>query len=348
MANQAYFNSGLDDALDGAMLSPPDDDPRYGENHAFWIHDEVTGIQIIGHLNTTEELGDFSQRIGKLSITFPNGRLLQLRSTGPGTEAAGPSNGNKHFRCIVPFRKWTACFAGIMADASVPCAYLSTTPLDMPRIVVRFDVETEMVAPAWIQGALVAGGLGPVTPFIGGERYEQVFRASGTLVVDGESIPISGFGNRTHRYGVRDLATTVATPRMLGHVWAVAAFPSGEAFGLQIYPTEDGGILWGEAHFMREGKLINAEILEVPWLNSYHQHSEDMIIRLRSESGELFEVTGRSIGSVITLMIPAAQRGEQVPISQSAVRYTYKGEQVVNMMERSLRRTCIETGKGRP
>jgi hypothetical protein len=342
------WNSGLDASKDGALLSPPDGNPRYGENHAFWIHDEATGIQINGHLNTAEDLGDFGQRLGKLSVTFPNGRLLQLRTTGAGTEANGPSNGNMHFRCVEPFRKWTCRFAGGMADASVPCSYISTTPLEMPRVAVRFDVETEMVAPAWIQGGLVEGGLGAVTAFIGGERYEQLFRAKGTLVVEGQSIPISGFGNRTHRYGVRDLAATAAAPRMLGHVWAAAAFPSGAGFGLQIYPTADGGILWGEGLFVRDGKLIRAEILEVPWLKSYHQQDEDMLIRLRADDGEVFEVTGKSISSVITLMVPAPQRGEQLPLSQSAVRYSYKGEQAINMMERSLRRSSIETGVGRP
>lgn len=47
-------------------------------------------------------------------------------------------------------------------------------------------------------------------------------------------------------------------------------------------------------------------------------------------------------------MVPAPAARDQIPVFQSYVRYALRGESAANMLERSLRRSCIETGVGRP
>lgn len=87
-----------------------------------------------------------------------------------------------------------------------------------------------MAVPPWIQGALrpdagerlkssMEGGL------MGGPRYEQLFRAKGTLRVGDDAHTFNGTGLRIRRQGVRNLEG------FWGHCWQSALFPSGRAFG---------------------------------------------------------------------------------------------------------------------
>lgn len=344
----ADLTAGINPAKERIHLSPPADEPTFGENHAFWIHDEAQGIQIIGHLNTAEDIGDYGQRLAKLSVSFPDGRLYQLREYGYGCSENTTGSAGLRFRCLEPFRRWSCHFAGAMDDATVVYNYRTGNSLDIPRVPVHFEVDTSMVAPAWLQGSMVEGGLGVVTAYIGGERYEQLFRASGKLVVGGREYHINGFGNRTHRYGTRDLSASTKVPPMMGHVWGAAVFPDGSAFGLQVFPNRDSSILWGEAYILSGGLQLPARIVKAPWLQHYRPFGEHIEIILETHAGELFEITGETISSVLSLMIPSAVPGEQVPLMQSHVRYRMRGQEADNMLERSLRRSCIETGAGRP
>lgn len=346
--NPADLAAGIDPSRDGINLQQPADEPTFGENHAFWIHDEEQGIQIIGHLNTAEDIGDYGQRLAKLSVSFPDGRLYQLREYGAGCSEDVTGSGNLRFRCIEPFRQWSCHFAGAMDDVTVVHNYRTGNVIDIPRVPIRFDVDTTMVAPAWLQGSMIEGGLGVATAYIGGERYEQLFRASGKLVIGGEEYTVDGFGNRTHRYGTRDLAASAKVPPMLGHVWGAAVFPDGSGFGLQVFPNRDGSIFWGEAYVLRDGVQMPARIIKAPWLSHYRTFGERIEIVLETHDSDVFEITGETISSVLSLMIPSPMRGEQVPLLQSHVRYRMRGQTADNMLERSLRRSSMETGVGRP
>ena len=342
------FASGLTAAYEDVALEPPTGQLGFGENHAFWIHDEATGVHINGHLMTCEDVGAYDQRITKLSIMFPNGRVLLLRETGGVSDRQTAAGANLKYRCIEPFQRWTCSFKGVMQDVTVARYYMSSAAVDYHRVPVSFEIDTEMGAPAWIQGAFTEGGLGPVAAFIGGERYEQLFRAAGRLTVGGETISMSGFGNRTHRLGRRDLTATATAPRMLGHIWTAALFPSGSGFGLQAYPTAAGGILWSEGYVVRDGSLVGAEVLRAPWLRSYWTRGEQIAISLRTKDGEIFEVSGETLGTVIGARLSGAIPGEQLSLFQGYARFAMRGETAINMIERSLRHCAIETGVGRP
>lgn len=82
---------------------------------------------------------------------------------------------------------------------------------DGPLVDVAFEVEAAMAVPPWVQGALhtdagqqlkssIEGNL------MGGPRYEQLFRAAGSVTVDGSERRFSGTGLRIRRQGVRKLA----------------------------------------------------------------------------------------------------------------------------------------------
>jgi len=342
------LSSGLTPDHERVALEQPEGQPTFGENQAFWVHDEASGIHINGHLNTCEDVGAFAQRIAKLSIIFPDGRTYLVRETGARSGAWTVASSNLSFECVEPFARWRCTFDGVLQDITVTRRYLSGQAVDYFRTPVSFELDARMAAPAWLNGAFTEGGLGPVKSFMGGERYEQLCRVSGRLSVGGRAYDFSGAGNRTHRVGRRDLSATPDAPRMLGHVWAAGLFPSGAGFGFQTYPKADGSILWSEGYVVRDGALIGAEVLRAPWLRNHWTRGEPLEIVLRTRDGEVFEISGETVGTFVGEMLPGLSASDQVPLFQSYARYTMRGETALNMIERSLRRSCIETGAGRP
>ena len=70
---------------------------------------------------------------------------------------------------------------------------------------------------------------------MGGPRYEQLFRATGSVTVGDDAHEFTGSGLRIRRQGVRKLAG------FWGHCWQSALFPSGRAFGYIAYPPRPDG-----------------------------------------------------------------------------------------------------------
>jgi hypothetical protein len=339
---------GLDPAKDGVVVHQPEGQPGAGENHAFWFHNEASGLQVNGHLNTSENIGDYEQRLCKLSVTFPDGRILLLREIGNHSDERTTSSGSLRYHQVEPFRRWSGHFVGAMDDVTVERNYLTGKTLNQIPVAVRFDIDTEMVAPPYVQGSMVEGGMGVATPFFGGERYEQLFHGVGTIRIGGTDFPVDGYGLRTHRWGTRDLLGGGSAPRMLGHVWGACAFPDGTGFHAYAFPTADGGVLWSEGLVVRDGTLVPARIVKSPWLSSYRREGERLEYVFETEDGQVHEISGEVLSSSISLMVPAPTREEEVVLSQSSVRYTMGDQTAVNMLERSLRRSAIETGIGRP
>jgi hypothetical protein len=97
-----------------------------------------------------------------------------------------------------------------------------------------------MAAPPWFTGSLSLEAATILESsiegrFMGGPRYEQLCRMTGTVRLGGEERSFEGSGLRIRRYGVRD------TAGFWGHCWQTALFPSGRAFGYIAYPPRPNG-----------------------------------------------------------------------------------------------------------
>ena len=142
------------------------------------------------------------------------------------------------FTCVEPFDVWTMTFDG-QADAT-SSADLVAGRKDGPRVDLRFEVEAKMAVPPWVQGALQPDAdsalkTSIVGDLMGGPRYEQLFRATGSVQVAGEQHTFTGSGLRIRRQGVRRLEG------FWGHCWQSALFPGGRAFGYIAYPPRPDG-----------------------------------------------------------------------------------------------------------
>ena len=206
---------------------------------------------------------------------------------------------------------------------------------ERPRIPLEFEVEAPMAVPAWMPGALsgdaadrlktsVEGG------FMGGPRYEQLFRATGTVRVGGQRHAFTGSGLRIRRQGVRKLEG------FWGHCWQSALFPSGRGFGYIAYPPRpDGTPSYNEGYlFTGDGPLIPARVVQAPWLSRIQATGEDVAVIFESEQLGQVHIEGETV--VSTFDVALRKEMPNFPgLYQGGARYRWDGEETYGMIERS-------------
>lgn len=281
------------------------------------------------------------------------------RTRGPSLPAAGPGGqptvlgaDGLVFRCADPFRTWTVTFDGVAVQTS--SADLVEGRKDGPLVDVSFEVETTMVVPPWVQGALfreegdrlatsIEGGL------MGGARYEQLFQAVGRVSIDdSEEHCFTGSGLRIRRKGVRRLAG------FWGHAWQSAVFPSGRAFGYMAYPPRsDGQPTFNEGFvFTGDGALVPARVVQAPWLRRLQALGEDVSLVLETADGEV-GIEGETVFSthdihhdddMESMEAMVAEMPDFPALQQAGVRYRWEGEEAFGMLERSSPMSSISRG----
>ena len=210
---------------------------------------------------------------------------------------------------------------------------------------VQFEVEATLSAPPWIQGSLLPEARALLESSVegdlmGGPRYEQLFRAAGSLRIAGEKQrTFTGSGLRIRRQGIRRLA------EFRGHCWQSALFPSGRAFGYIAYPARDDGMpTFNEGYiFDGEGELVPARVVEAPWLTKLAPLGEDASLVLETTRGSV-RIEGEIVLSTIDIhhddetRAVEAMKKEQPKfpaVNQAGVRYRWDGEETYGMLERS-------------
>jgi len=198
---------------------------------------------------------------------------------------------------------------------------------------VRLDFEIVSAVPPWENGALLeeAGRVLATQEegdLMGGPRFEQLFRATGTLTVGDDVFALNGGGLRVRRQGIRRL------PTFWGHAWQSAVFPSGRAFGYIVYPPRaDGKPTYNEGYlFEGDGALIPAWVVEAPWLRTLQPEGEDVSVVLETEGGT---TTIHGVSALSTFSAMGAGIGTGLTLQQAIASYTWDGETANGMMERS-------------
>jgi len=341
MSNLRFGETANDDY---PLLEQPKGQPTDGENHAFWVFDEQGRYYINTHLNSVETF--WPLRRETVGICLPDDGILVGMNEGSLTRSDAVGGANLVMRCDEPFRRWTVSFAGTLLRTTQ--SRLATGPVteyDGQRVVVQFDVDVKIEGPVIFQGGIGASSheLGDTVAsrYIGGTRYEQLFRAEARLRIEGEpEIRFAGTGTRTHRRGTRNVGGYA------GHDWQSALFPSGDGFYFMRFPTADGAIAYSEACVIRDGRIHPAEVLSDTWITSRQVAGERMSIRLGSELGETL-IEGETLGAVLRAMNatpgnPLArvfgfhnQNQGAIGLSQAWGRYTSGGETATGLCERS-------------
>jgi hypothetical protein len=278
----------------------------------------------------------------KLNLAFADGRVLRLREPGKmhpglGSEAQGSvlGAGPLEFRCVKPFRSWTASFQGTAVETSTTSLIAGNA--DGPRVSLEFHLEATMAAPPWEMGTLLPQGEAYHHP--DEKRFEQLFRTNGTLRVGDDEQIFNGSGLRIRRKGIRRVGESAGASGR-GHCWQSALFPSGKAFGFNVHaPRPDGVPPFNEGYiFTGDGALIPARVVVAPWLRRLQPSGEDVSFVLESELGTT-SIQGET--AVSTFDVSAPKRTKSV-LYQGCARYRWDDEETFGMSERSSPREQIE------
>jgi hypothetical protein len=279
----------------------------------------------------------------KLNLAFADGRVFRLREPGKRHSTLGPDGqhsvlgaGPLEFRCVEPFRMWTASFQGSAVQTSTSA--LIDGNADGPRVDVEFHLEATMAVPPWKMGSL-SPQKGETYHHPDEERIEQLFRAKGTVRVEDQELIFNGSGFRVRRKGIRRLGESEGASGR-GHCWQTALFPSGKAFGFNIHaPREDGVPPLNDGYlFTGDGSLIPAYVVRAPWLRSLQPTREDVSFVLESELGTT-TIQGETVISVFDMSRP---RMPNWVVYQGCCRFSWDGEETYGMSERSFPRDKIE------
>lgn len=340
------LTGGLDDSREYVFPACPDT-PGIRDAVNMWVSDD-RGVVGLPRFAIEAVSPQWERHMLSVNIAYPDGRVLSVRDSGDAHDTTGPQGlptvlgaGPLQFRCSEPFRRWDVSFKGLAEQMTTQAQMAGALPGSGPLAAVEFHIRTTMAVPPWIQGtmsteaaALLAHGV--EGDLMGGDRYEQLFRAEGELRVGDEVHTFTGSGLRIRRQGVRRIE------EFWGHCWQSALFPSGRAFGYNAYPPrDDGRPTYNEGYiFEGDGELIPARVVKAPWLTKLTPYGDDVSLVLATPRGEVF-IEGETFVSTFAMGRPNMPPDFPI-LQQTGVRYRWDGEATYGMMERSSRKDKIE------
>jgi hypothetical protein len=345
--SDATWSGGLPLELDYMLPGKPQD-PEMRESASIWLFEEGGTLGFPRH--GLEAVGNvWENHRFDCNFALGGGRVLRESTRGRTRSSIGPDGrsnvlgaGPIAFRCVEPFRKWVVSYDGEAYDGSVQqqiarefSIYADAGPYSFPRAAVSYEVELTMVVPAWVQDYRTeklagmsdkekadAGSMGY------GYRIEQLFRAKGTLKLDGVTRDFKAVGSRIHRQSVRPMAA------FRGHCWQSGVFPDGRAFGYIAYPLRPGEKeedRYNIGYLYQDGKMHPARARNIPFLRKIMVQGDDVSVELETALG----VT-RIGGSTELCTFHLGNQGVNgFNNQQSGVRYTLDGMTTFGMIERS-------------
>ncbi|OMB80822.1 hypothetical protein A5743_09730 [Mycolicibacterium conceptionense] len=341
------LTGGIDPSREYVFAHRPDN-PEMRDSVSFWTVDDRGRIGL-PRIGVEAVAANWDNHEMQINLAFPDGRVYRLRDGAPSLPPEGPDGrptvlgaGGLAFRCVAPFEAWTMTYDGKAVQTSSADLVAGTS--DGPLVDVAFHVEATMAVPPWIQGALQRDAGDQIKnsvegDLMGGPRYEQLFRARGSVTVNGVSQDFTGSGLRIRRQGVRKLGS------FWGHAWQSAVFPSGKAFGYIAYPPrEDGQPTFNEGYlFTGDGDLIPARAVQAPWLKKLQALGEDVSVVLETADGTV-HIEGETVYSTHDIhhnddTFSVREMKKENPnfpaLQQAGVRYRWDGEETYGMLERS-------------
>ena len=306
-----------------------------------WIWDRGTeiGLPRIG----VEAVADqWDTHDIQVNIGTADGRVFNVFGTGevhdplgadgkPRVLGAGPLS----FELVEPFRKWTMRLDGLTVESTV-AEQIAGNRGTVPSVPVEIEIDIESAVPPWENGAMLPEAKRVLDEqdegaLMGGPRFEQLSRATGTARIGDTEHAIDGGALRVRRQGVRRLGT------FRGHAWQSALFPSGRGFGYIVYPDRDDDLpTYNEGYFFDgDGELIPAWVVDAPWLRRLQPQRRGRLGRARDGQGTT-RIQAESVVSNYSVMGGVGSNPAFPVLQQAIARYTWDDETANGMMERSM------------
>ena len=337
------LTGGLDPALEYFLPLRPAH-PEMRDSATFWIMEERGALAF--PRVTIDAIGaEWDRPRLQLNFVLADGRALRVWDKLPAHTPVGidgkPSilgAGPLRFECVEPFRRWALTFDGA-AEQSTTAAQLAGR-IDGESVELSFRFEAEMAAPPWLMGGMTAEMArrmksGDAEALMGGVRYEQLCRVSGTVKLASKVHYVTGTGMRVRRQGVRNMRTAI------GHCQHSALFPSGRAFGaIAFAPGADESQSFNEGFVIAsDGKRHAASVVEAPWMTRLVASGEAVPLVLHIDQGAI-RIDGVTLLSTFDHHL--FEMADTSVLQQGAARYTWDGEETIGLIERCTVRQRLE------
>ena len=281
------LTGGLPDSRDYLFPSAPETEGMRDAVN-MWVSDD-RGRVSMPRIAVEAMSPNWNEHDLQVNVGLSDGRIYRLREPHPSMPSVDDKGratvlgaGPLVFRCVEPFRTWTAEFRGTAVETTVEA--LIGGEAEGPRVDLEFEVEATDGRPALDPGHPFPRSCRDARPLCGGKthggtRFEQLFRATGAVRLAREEIAFTGSGLRIRRQGIRDIT------EFWGHVWQSALFPSGRGFGYIAYPPRpDGSASYNEGYlYSGDGELIPAKVVEAPWMRTLEPRGQDVSCVLNAQ-----------------------------------------------------------------
>lgn len=332
------LTSGLAPEKDYVFPGKPEH-PEMRESVSIWLFEE-NGAFAFPRIGIEAESWSWEERLYHANVAFADGRVLN--ATGRGAVPSALDNRGKPtifgagpltFQCLEPFKRWKMEFDGDARDGRVENQMDASFKTLEKTTRVRTKVDMTMVTPAWVQevsedtGNMTQQEADNAQAMGMGYRYEHLFRATGTLDIDGEQRDFNATGIRIHRQSVRNLAG------FFGHCWLSAVFPDGRAFGCLAYPPKEGETeySYNDAVIFQDGRLVSARIIQAPFLSRIVSQGDDVSVVLESELGTT-HIEGETLLNTFRVNNPDIGG---MNLQQGSALFCWDGQTTYGMVERS-------------
>jgi hypothetical protein len=287
------LTSGLSPDRERVATTQPDV-PFWADNMMFALYDPAADVAMMFHLGSRPD--DWSMWHDQAYVVlppslFPEGGgvawMWAYHRTAPERKPAGA---NVAFACIEPFTRWQVTFDGYML--MTPNAEMTTgLAREGHHQKVMVDLEVEMLTPAWDATA----GAGQPTARGTWEsqgwadhHYQQLYKATGSLVVGSDEVAIAAYGWRDHSQGSRGGAPRDGIAPWGGHTTAAAVYPeNGRAWSYSRYWSPGGEVSFDAGYVVDQGTLHHARIVQAPRLNELVLAGEELPVALAWNGGTL-------------------------------------------------------------
>ena len=336
MASGVDLSSGRSPEDERALHEGPTDVYRYAENFLFALYDPEADVSLWTHLGTWPD--DFGLWEDEVLCALPGGEeTLWTYSYARTAPENRPGGSNLSYRCIEPFRRWRVTFDGVM-NRSAAATMRNGLVTDGERATVSFELDVECVTPVWDPAAAHAAAMAEQT--WASQHYQQVVRATGQMVVDGEVIPLSMHGARDHSRGQRGHAGE----HFGGHNLFTAAMPSGRAFGILQMWDPTGNLNLNSGYVVENGEIEHVDVVEASRLPSDYSLRGETVSRVLKTSRGVETLTGTICTSTVASMLKGLgmaygddRESGQPVFTQGFACWEWAGEHGWGLTERSER-----------
>lgn len=281
---------------------------------------------------------------GFVCLFLPDGSTGFIRTWEPcaADHQGRDSVGAIVHRCQTPFQSWKVSYAGPIYHFEEPARmgdFARTMLADVPRREIELELEFEAIHGAFdfhdsmkreplgvsellakLRPSYLAGHLGPsfrklamLRSMSGAHHYEHAGRIRGRIAIDGVSHAVSGFGQRDHSWGVRDMRVPSS--------WRWFSCQVGDEFCFNATQVDLLGMRVSGGYVYHGG---TAEAL-ADWSYTAVRDAvsggpSSVSLELVSRSGRRFDLTGTSLANIPVLVKTG---GQMSVVHEAHTRFTW-------------------------